>query len=92
MLQAGRQKISDAMMMSKGITLLEKTGVFKEDIQEWRRQSADLKTWEKYKLVFHRAHQDHKRAVTTAGKRGYTVMVQNIYGETPPLQKSTMRQ
>ena len=87
MLQAGRQKISDAMMMSKGITLLEKTGVFKEDIQEWRRQSADLKTWGKYKLVFHRAHQDHKRAVTTEGKGGYTATAQNTYGEPPPSTK-----
>ena len=57
-------------MISKGITLLEKTGVFKYDIHEWRQQSANLKTWAKYKFSFHQSHQDQKRAVTTSGKGG----------------------
>ena len=39
------QKISDAMMTSKGITLMAQTGNFNDDIREWRRQSDDLKTW-----------------------------------------------
>ena len=60
--------------MSKVITLLAQTG-------EWRRQSADLKTWAKY-IFFHRAHREQKRAVPTAGKGGYTATVQNIYGAT----------
>ena len=42
------------MMMSKGITLLEQTGVFNNNIREWRQQSADLKTWEKDKLFFNK--------------------------------------
>ena len=32
---------------------------------------------------FHEAHQEQIRAVTTAGKGGYTVEVQNIYGVPP---------
>ena len=50
--QLGGHKIPDAMMMSKGITLLAQTGVFNDDIQEWIRQSADLDTWGKYKFFF----------------------------------------
>ena len=46
------QTISDVMMMSKGITLLSQTGVLKDGIRDWRRQSTDLKTWEKYKFFF----------------------------------------
>ena len=45
--RVGGQTISDAMMMSKGITLLAQTLIFNDDINEWRRQSADLKTWAK---------------------------------------------
>ena len=70
--------------MSKGITLLAQKGIFNDDIRKWRRQSADLKTWAKYKLCFHRAHQEQKRAVTTAGKVWYTSTVQNIHGAPPP--------
>ena len=50
--RAGGQTIFDAMMMSKGITLLEQTVIFNEDIQECRQKSSDLKTWTKYKLLF----------------------------------------
>ena len=52
LLRSGGQKISDDMMMSRGITLLAQMGVFNNNIRVWRRQSADLKTWAKYKLVF----------------------------------------
>ena len=40
--------------------------------------------WAKYKLFFHRAHRYQRRAVIAAGKVGYTVKVQNVYG-SPPL-------
>ena len=59
-------------------------GIFNDDIREWRRKSADLKTWEKYKLFSHQSLQEQKRAVTTAGKGGYTGTVENIYGSPPP--------
>ena len=55
--RAGGQTISDAMMMSKGITLLAQTGIFNDDIRESRRKSAYLKTWAKYKLFSHQGHQ-----------------------------------
>ena len=38
------QKISDAMMVSKGITLLAHTAMFSEDIREWRLQTNNQKT------------------------------------------------
>ena len=82
--RAGGQTISDAMMMSKGITLLAQTRLFNDDIRDWRRQSTDLKTWAKYIYISHWAHREQKRAVTTAGKGGCTVTVQNTYG-APPL-------
>ena len=78
------QTIYEAMVISKGITILTKMGIFNDDIREWIQQSADLKTWTKYNLVFHKAHQYQKRAVTTAVKGGYTATVQNIYGVPPP--------
>ena len=47
--RVGGKTISDATMISKGIIHLAQTGVFNDDIRDWRRQSADLKTWVKYK-------------------------------------------
>ena len=38
----------------------------------------------KQKEVSHQAHGGHKRAVTTAEKGGYIVVVQKIYGVLPP--------
>ena len=70
--------------MSKGITLLAQTGIFNDNICEWRRKTTDQNTWAKYKLFFHRAHWEQRRAVTTAGKGGYTVTVQNVYISPPP--------
>ena len=82
--RAGGQTISDALIMSKGITLLDQTGIFNDAIREWRQKYADLKTWVKYNVFSHQAHREQKRAVTTARKGGYTVTLQNIYGTPPP--------
>ena len=76
--------IADVMMVSKGITLLTQNAIFNDDIQEWRRQPADLKTWAEFIAFYHRAHREKRRTATTEGKRGYTAEVQNIYG-MPPL-------
>ena len=59
-------------------------GIFNDDIIEQRGQSANLKTWGKYNCFTHRAHQEQKRAVTTAGKGGYIATVKKIYGAPPP--------
>ena len=72
------------MIIPKGIIILAQTEIFNDGIREWRRKSTDFKTWAKYKCFSHQAHQEQKRAVTTAGKWGYTARVQNIYGAPPP--------
>ena len=82
--RSGGQKIADAMMVSKEITLLAHTSTFNEDIREWRGKTTDLKRWDGFKNFFHQAYLEQRRAVTTAGKGGYTAVVQNIYGVPPP--------
>ena len=51
--RAGGQKIADAMMVSKGITLLVWTSTFNEEIKEWIRKTTDLKTWAGFKTYLH---------------------------------------
>ena len=70
-------------MMSKRITLLAQTGIFNNDICEWRQKNTDKKAWEKYKLLFQRSHQEPRIAATAEGKGGYTVTAQKIYGAPP---------
>ena len=71
-------------MVSKGINLLSQTKMFNEDIIEWRHQTINQKTWAQFKILFRQSHREQRKAVTTAGKGGYTVAVQNIYGVPPP--------
>ena len=40
------------MMVLKGITILSQTSTFNEYIQDWSRQSYELKTWESFKNSF----------------------------------------
>ena len=67
------------MILSKGITLLEQTATFNNDIREWRQQPSELKTWAGFKIFFHCAHREQRHVVTTSGKGGYMAEVQNIY-------------
>ena len=71
------------MMLSKGITLLAQAAMFNEEIRERRSQTTDHKTWTNFRSFFHRAHHENRKAVTTEGKRGYTTVVQNIFGVPP---------
>ena len=71
-------------MVSKGITLLEQSAIFNDDIREWRRKLSDLKTWVAYKVFFHHMHRKQRLAVRTTGKGGYTAAVKNIYVVMPP--------
>ena len=82
--QAGGQTIDDTTMLSKGITLLAHTEIFNDDIREWQRQATDNKTWKKFRIFFHQEYCKKRKAVTTAGKGGYTAVVHNIYGVPPP--------
>ena len=82
--RAGGKTVADKMSVSKGITLLSQTSTFNEDIHEWQRQSAELKTWEGFKNFFQRDHKEQRSVINTALKRGYTEAVQNIYGVPPP--------
>ena len=86
--QEGGETISDTMMVSKGITLLAQMKIFNKNIREWRRQATDQKTWEKFKIFFHRYHRKQSKVVTTARKGVYTAAVQDIYGvPTPPTEE-----
>ena len=60
--------VSNAIMVSKGITLLSQTDMFNKYIREW----------------IHQSHDQKRRAFTATGKGKYTVAVQNIYGVPPP--------
>ena len=48
----GRQTITIAMMVWKGITLLAKTATFNDDIREWRQKPTELNTWSNFKTFF----------------------------------------
>ena len=73
--RAGGQTIIDAMMVSKGITLLAQTDAFNEDIREWSQHYTNLKTWESFKTFFHRAYREQRILLTISRKGRYTAVV-----------------
>ena len=51
------QTITNAMIVSKGITLLAQTVTFNEDNREWQQQSAKINAWIGFNLFSSRAHR-----------------------------------
>jgi hypothetical protein len=88
----GQQIITEKMMISKGITLLRQTEVFHDDIKEWNRMKDDAKTWDSFKLHFHRAHQERRKTITTAGQQGYNGAANTVYGNVPNEEHLAMQQ
>ena len=41
------------------------TGIFNDDCKLWRRQPADVKTWNHFKEFFATAHQEWRESQTT---------------------------
>ena len=68
---AGEQTIYNAMMVSKGITVLEQTDNFHKDIREQRKQTTDLKALADFNKFIHQAHRERRISVTTIDKGGY---------------------
>ena len=91
LVHAGGHKIANAMMVSKGVTILEQTATFNKDIREWRQQKKDLKTWATFKTISYQAHREEIRVVTTAEKGEYTAGLQKSMVYHHPLQKSITR-
>ena len=85
--QACGQMIAEKKMVSKGITLMAHMAIFNEVIREWQRQATKQKTWAKFKIFFHQANCEQLKAVTNAGKGGYTAAIKNIFGVPPPLSR-----
>ena len=71
------------MMISKGITALEQMGILTRTLESGDDNPPASSRWQDIYFSY-RVHQDQKRAVTAAGKGGYTATVKNIYGAPPP--------
>ena len=69
---AGGRKLPIQWYCRKGSPFWRKIATFNKAIWEWHQESADINTWENSKTISHITHQEQKRAVTTAGKEGYT--------------------
>ena len=79
-LQYGKQYITDVMMISKGIPLLNNTGAFTNDIKERNRKPNNSKTGSKFKTHFFQAHKELKAQATMTANGGYSAVVNNVYG------------
>ena len=80
--RSGGQKISDAMMTSKVITLLAQMGISMMTSESGDYNPPTSRRGQNT-IFLHQAHLEQKREVATAGKGGYTTTVQNIYCAPP---------
>ena len=84
----GEHKISNMMLVYKGINLLEQTSTFNKDIRWWRRKNTDLKTWATFKKIFHQDHREQRRPVTTSRKGGYAAAVKKLWCTVTPTRRA----
>ena len=73
----GRQIITNNMMISKEVMLLIQIAEFILDIKEWQHYTAPKKTWEHFKVYFHKAH--HELQETTRTGKVVTTSQSMIY-------------
>ena len=72
-------------MVSKGIALLTQTATINNNIREWIHRNTGLKLWATFQTFLHRSHCEKRRLVSYVGKGGYTRVIKDIFGVTPPL-------
>ena len=68
------------MMVSKGINILSQTEIFNDNIRGVAMSSHRPEDMGKFSIFFHQYRHEQRKAVTTTGKGGYTMAVQNIHG------------
>ena len=89
--RVGGQTIFEAMIMSKGITPLAQTGIFNDDIREWRRKSPEPKTWAKLKTNFTERIKSRKDQWQPQENGGTPRQCKTSTVHQCPLKKSTTR-
>ena len=77
--QAGKQNVTDAMTISKGITILNNTGVLPNDIKKWNQKTDNSKTWADSKTHFFWAHKELKTQVIIDINGRYNAAVNHVY-------------
>jgi len=58
----GQAPISKVQVTNRAINLITNTGLFTDECKEWKRLSADSKTWLAFKVKFAEAHQDWRES------------------------------
>ena len=88
--QSGNQYIPDMMIISKWINLLNNTGLFPNDTNEWNRKQENSKILIKFKTHFFRSQEWLNTQVTMATNGGYNAFENHVYGGiTPSLRITT---
>ena len=70
--QANGTPFSDAQLVQKFITLMEKTGVYDDQLEEWTQLPPNKRTWQKAKAYWLKKHRArHNRPSNTMQAAGY---------------------
>ena len=67
----GRTPFTPEQVVSSAAYTIQKSGLFHDDMREWRRLPAAQKTWEQFKIHFSRAYNDLKETMDTTRSAGF---------------------
>ena len=66
--EAGSSKFSPEQILNAAVTAVSASGVFIDDVKDWRKQAAIDKTYAKFKPFFSKAHREWRKTLrATAG-------------------------
>ena len=69
---AGNTPFSPKQAVSQAFYNIQRSGLFSDDIREWKRFPQADKTWDRFKTHFARAYHELKEASATAKSAGYS--------------------
>ena len=69
---AGNTPFSPQQVVTQAFYNIQRSGLFTDDVREWRRLPQPVKRWERFKTHFARAYHELKEATSTTKTAGYT--------------------
>ena len=69
---AGGAPFSPEQVVNQAFYTIQRSGLYHDDVRDWKRKPAASKTWEALKKHFSQAYHELKDSLRTAGSAGYT--------------------
>jgi hypothetical protein len=74
----GNEIIDDSTLVRWSYAIFQKTGMFSQDLKEWRQRPEANKTWSEFQVFFAQRDNDRRQTNATTGSTGYSANATQI--------------